>query len=164
MQDDSIIGEYKRVIEAALFTSGRAMGADEIAKVLGMGSMGAVGKIMGALTEEYEKRDSAIEIVQLGGKYAMMLKEKYAAKVGQLSGQPDISKGAMKILAYVSKNQPVMQNGIVKAFGDSTYAHIKELVEKEFITTRKAGRTKKIETTSKFLEYFELKGQDNKGS
>lgn len=163
MQDDSVVGEYKRVVEAALFTSGRAMDMDEISKVLGIGSVGAVGKIMDALAAEYRERDTSIAIIQLGGKYAMMLKEKYAAKVGQLSGQPDISRGAVKVLAYISKSQPVMQNAIVKAFGDSTYAHIKELVEKEFITTKRAGRTRKIETTSKFLEYFDLGKQNNKG-
>jgi segregation and condensation protein B len=153
---DNIEDEYKRLIEAALFVSGRAMTQEELAGVLGIGSVGAAGKLADSLVEDYKARNGAISVVKMAGKYSMMLKEQYAAKVSVLSGPPDISKGALRILAYISKNEPVMQSGIVKAFGESSYQYIKELTEKEFITGKRSGRTKKLETTPKFLEYFNL--------
>jgi chromosome segregation and condensation protein ScpB len=34
---------------------------------------------------------------------------------------------------------------------------MKELLEKEFVSAKRVGRTKRIETTPKFKEYFEVK-------
>ena len=65
----------------------------------------------------------------MGGKYSIGVRNEYAELVGSLAGAPEISKSSLRILAYISKNEPVMQNSIVKAFGSSTYDHIKELGE-----------------------------------
>jgi segregation and condensation protein B len=159
MPSENVEEEYKRLIEAALFVSGKAMSQEELAGVLGIASVGAAGKLADKLAEEYKTRKTAISVVKMGGKYSMMVKEQYASKVGALSGPPDISRGALRILAFVSKNEPVMQSSIVKAFGDSSYVYIKELIEKEFVTGRRSGRTKRLDTTPKFLEYFNLAKQ-----
>ena len=84
------------------------------------------------------------------------LKEPYASKVAGLASGPDISRGALRILAYISKNDGVLQSSVVKNFGSSVYDYIKELTEKEFIETQKIGRSKKITTTDKFKEYFNV--------
>jgi chromosome segregation and condensation protein ScpB len=47
-----------------------------------------------------------------------------------------------------------MQSSIVKIFGAGAYDYVKELADKEFIETKKEGRSKKITTTAKFREYF----------
>ncbi len=148
--------EHMRLAEAALFVSGRAMGVDEIAKVLGVASMGYVKRMMDNLMHDYEKGASALTLVNIGDKYALAVKAEYAGKVSELAGAPEISKSALRILAYIGRNEPIMQNSIVKAFGTSTYDHIKELSEKEFITAQRKGRTKRIETTQKFREYFNM--------
>jgi len=80
--------------------------------------------------------------------------EPYLKYVSTFAGAPDISRGALRILAYISKNEPIMQNNIVKAFGTSSYEYIKEILDKGFIKATKSGRTKKLETTEKFKEYF----------
>jgi segregation and condensation protein B len=148
--------EHMRVAEAALFVSGKAMGLDDIAKVLGVASMGYVKKLMEELMHDYEGNKSALTVVNIGDKYALAVKSAYASKVNDLAGAPDISKGALRILAYIGRNEPIMQNSIVKAFGSSTYDHMKELLEKEFVTSQKKGRTRRIETTQKFREYFSI--------
>jgi segregation and condensation protein B len=152
----SMEDEQKLVIEAMLFMSSRALAPDEIAKHMGIASVGSVIKMADRLVEEYGRSGTSLAIVKLAGKYSMTVKERYSARVSALAGVPDITKGGLRILAYISKNEPVMQNTVIKAFGDSAYVYIKELVEKEFITGRRVGRTKKIETTSKFKEYFSL--------
>lgn len=148
--------EYKRIAEAALFTSGRAMGPEELAGILGIASIGYLKTVMNGLASDYEARNCALAVSMIGDKYLLSVREQYAGKVNALAGSPDISRSALRILAYVGKNEPVMQNSLVKAFGSSTYDHVKELVEKDFIRTARVGRTKKLETTQKFKEYFNL--------
>jgi segregation and condensation protein B len=148
--------DYKKVAEAALFASGRAMNAQELATVMGVESMGYVKTVMESLIQDYTQRDGALEIKMIGDAYVLEVKNQFSQKVASLAGSPDITRPSLRILAYISKNEPVMQSSIVKAFGSSAYEHIGELSEKGFIKSAKEGRTKKIETTSKFKEYFEL--------
>ncbi len=148
--------EYERLIEAALFVSGKAMSDEELANAIGIASVGAVKNIVADLVREYESRDSALVITTIGNKYLLSVKEPYMGRVNQLAGSPDISKGALRILAYISKEEPVLQSSIVKIFGSTTYDYVKELSEKDFVASRKDGRSKKLETTQKFREYFSL--------
>ncbi len=149
--------EYARLAEAALFVSGDALSAEDLAKVIGIASPGAVGRIMDGLIKEYEQRNGAVTVSKIGSKYMMSVKSPYSEKVSALAGQPDISNGALRILAYVSKNEPILQSAIVKSFGSSTYDYMKELLEKEFVSAKRVGRSKRVETTPKFKEYFEVK-------
>ncbi len=148
--------DYKKLVEAALFVTGKAMNADELAQAVGIASVGSVTNMVNELIAEYERRDSSLAILKIGDKYIMSVREPYSSKVNNLAGAPDLSKGAMRILAYVSKNSPTMQSGIVKSFGSTSYDYLKELTEKEFISSKKVGRTKSIETTEKFREYFNV--------
>lgn len=152
----NINSNYKKIIESALFVSGRALELEELAKIAGIGSIGHIKRIMEELARDYEARDTALLISRVGDKYALGVRNEYAERVGALAGAPEISRSSLRILAYISKNEPVMQNSIVKAFGSSTYDHVKELQEKEFIRAMRMGRTKRIETTEKFKEYFSL--------
>jgi hypothetical protein len=43
--------------------------------------------------------------------------------VKDLAVGPDISRGGLRLLAYISKNDGIMQSQLVKAFGQSTYLH-----------------------------------------
>lgn len=156
MVEGNKTSDYKRVVEAALFVSGKAMDANEIAKVLGIASVGYVKRLMDELISDYKQRDGSLMISRIGDKYALGIKDAYIERVNSLAGAPEISRGALRTLAYISKNEPIMQNSIVRAFGSSTYEYVKELTEKEFVRSTRAGRTKKIETTPKFREYFNI--------
>lgn len=147
---------YKKLIEAALFVSAKALSADEIAKVVGIASIGYVSRLAEQLAKDYEGRDTALRISTVGNKFVMEVRGEYASKVNELAGKPELRQGALRILAYVSKNEPVMQNVVVRLFGSSTYDYMKELLDNDFVKTKRVGRTKKIETTEKFREYFEL--------
>ena len=147
---------YKKIAEAALFTAGRALSCDELGGIIGVASIGHVRSLMDELVNEYSARDSALEIRKIGETYMLEVRSDYAKTVSSLAGAPDISKPSLRILAYISKNEPIMQSSIVKAFGSAAYDHIKELNEKEFIRALRVGRTKRIETTQRFREYFSL--------
>ena len=121
--------DYKKVAEAALFASGRAMSAHELASVMGVDSMGYVKSVMDSLMKDYSQRDGALEIKAIGDTYVLEVRNAFSQRVAVLAGSPDISRPSLRILAYISKNEPVMQSGIVRLFGSSAYEHIGELVE-----------------------------------
>ncbi len=146
----------KKMVEAVLFLSGKAVGAEEISGLTGIVSLSQIGKILKEIEQEYRERDTPIIVSEIAGKYVMELREPYASRLSSLTNSPEISKGALRILAYISKNEPIMQNRLIKLFGDSAYQYIRELTDKEFIAAQKEGRTKRITTTKKFLEYFSL--------
>ncbi len=152
--------ESMKLIEAVLFVTGRAVSIDELAEASGIASKGYVEGLVKKLMERYSGSDNALAIVAIGGKYMLTLKEPYASKVNSLAGTPEISKAALRILAYISRKEPILQSDIVKAFGTSVYDQMKELKEKDFVKTEAYGRTKRVTTTQKFHEYFNAaKGQ-----
>lgn len=144
----------KKMIEATIFMSAKALGIGEIASLAGIASPGIVEKIVKELVEDYRSRDTSLEILEISGKYMFSVKSPYSSKVSGLAVGPDLSHGALRILAYISKNDGVMQSQLVKYFGSQTYDYMKELVEKEFVEAKKFKRSKKINTTPKFREYF----------
>ncbi len=155
-QQASVEPDTKRLIEAALFVTGKAMSSEELAQATGIASLGYITKALKELAADYEGRAGALRVIEIGGKYMLAVAEPYASKVNGLAGQPDITKGALRILAYVSRNEPIYQNEVVRAFGSSTYDYMKELVENDFVSAKRVGRTKKLQTTDKFKEYFSL--------
>ncbi len=148
--------EHKNTIKAALFVAGKALSAEELAAALGIPSIGYLNGLLARLVEDGKAGGDPLAVVKVGGKYELSVKEPYASKVNGLAGKPDITRGSLRILAYVSKNEPIMQSSVVRAFGSSTYGHIKELLEKDFVTAKRAGRTKRLSTTGHFKEYFSL--------
>ncbi len=146
--------DYRKLVEAALFMSSGALSVNELVSVTGIMSPGKVQEIAKSLVEEYKSRDTALQILEIDNRYLFGLKEPYASKVSSLASGPDLSKGALRILAFVSRNQNVLQSDLVKAFGSSTYEYMHELLEKRFVETRPFKRSKRISTTPKFDEYF----------
>lgn len=144
----------KRIIEAALFMSSRPIPTRELGKFCGVAASGYVENKVKELAEEYEKSGSAIKIVKETEGYIMRIRGKYAEIVAPLAQESEISKGALKILAYVYKNDGIKQSEVAERLGSSVYQHIKELVEKGFLEKKKRGRTFSLKTTKKFKDYF----------
>lgn len=130
------------------------MSIQDIMNATGISSPGFIEKSLKELMEQYASNGTALKIEEIGGKYMFSLKEPYASRVAGMAVGPDISRGSLRILAYISKNNGILQSELVKAFGSSVYDHVKELTEKEFLEAKKQGRSKKITTTAKFKEYF----------
>jgi segregation and condensation protein B len=148
--------DYKKLIEAALFMSSNALSVNELVSVTGIMSPGKVQEIAKLLVEEYKAKDTALQILEIDNRYLFSLKEPYASKVSSLASGPDLSKGSLRILAFISRNPDVLQSDLVKAFGSSTYEYMHELLEKRFVETKPFKRSKRVNTTSKFDEYFSM--------
>ncbi|MCL4383699.1 MAG: SMC-Scp complex subunit ScpB [Candidatus Marsarchaeota archaeon] len=146
--------DYKKIIEAALFVSNKALSIQDLSGSLNIKSISAIKQMVQELIEDYKNRDTSLQILEINNKYLLTLKSQYMSKVNNLAGSPDISKSSLRILAYISKNEPILQSKLVKIFGTSTYVYIKELLEKEFVMSAKFKNSKNIRTTQKFKEYF----------
>jgi chromosome segregation and condensation protein ScpB len=146
--------DYKRLIEAALFMSSNPLSVNDLVSVTGIMSPGKVQAFAKELVEEYRSKNTSLQILEIDNRYLFAIKEPYASKVSGLAIGPDLSKGALRILAFISRNEGVLQSDLVKAFGSTTYEYMSELGEKRFVETKPFKRSKRVFTTPKFREYF----------
>lgn len=144
----------EQLIEAALFVSTNPISVEKLCEVSGAPS-GEVVKTVEKLIVRYEAAESALEIRRIGDDYLMQAKDIYATPLTDLV-KPAVSEEVLKTLSMIALKQPVTQAEVVKARGYSTYTHVKELVNKEFIAAEPKGRTKLLTTTPKFADYFSL--------
>jgi segregation and condensation protein B len=146
--------EEKKLIEAALFISGRSMTLEEIRTLTGIGALGYLQSVMDELEKDYEERGSGLEISVSDGKYEMRVRADMAGRVKQFAQEAEISKSALRTLAYLSKHDGMLKSELVKKIGTKAYPDVKELVESGFVKSLKSGRSSKLTLTEKFRKYF----------
>jgi segregation and condensation protein B len=146
--------EEKRIIEAALFISGRDMSLEELRQLTGIGALGYLKTVVDELRDDYEGRGSAIEVLEANGKYSLRVKNDCIGRVKQFAQDSEISRVALRTLAYLSKNDGMLKSTLVKRLGTGIYQDVKELVANGFVKQQKAGRTSKLILTDKFKKYF----------
>ncbi|HIH37152.1 MAG TPA: SMC-Scp complex subunit ScpB [Methanocellales archaeon] len=144
----------KKILEAALFATGRALGTAELAELIGRSS-GEVSSIMQTLIEEYKTRDTALELIKINDKYLIQIKQKYTESVEKIAPK-DLSTPVLRTLSVIAYHQPITQSDVIGIRGNKAYSHISELEGRGLIVSTKKGRTNVISTTDAFLEYFEL--------
>ncbi|MBI5222957.1 SMC-Scp complex subunit ScpB [Candidatus Micrarchaeota archaeon] len=144
--------EEKKLIEAALFMSARPMALEEFRTLTGIGALGFLQSTIEELKKEYV--DRAIEISENDGRYEMRIRPEYVEKVKQYAQETELSKSALRTLAYISKHDGMLKSDLVKRIGSQVYIDVKELVEAGFVKTPRAGRTTKLVLTDKFRKYF----------
>jgi segregation and condensation protein B len=146
--------EEKKLIEAALFISSRAMSLEEFRTLTGIGALGYIQNVLGELKQDYDQRGSALEIIEAEGKYSMRVRNDVLPRVKQFAQDTEISKSALRTLAYISKHDGILKSQLVKKIGTQAYTDVKELLDNDFLKAQKAGRTSKLLLTEKFRKYF----------
>lgn len=146
--------EEKRLIEAALFISGRAMSLEEFRTLTGIGAIGYLQGVVEELKKEYDERDSALEIMSIDGKYELRVRNDCVERVKQFAQDTEVSRSALRTLAYIAKHDGILKSELVKKIGSQIYTDVKELVDAEFLKPQKAGRSSKLWLTEKFKKYF----------
>ncbi len=146
--------EEKRLIEAALFISGRGMSLEELRTLTGIGALGYLQKVLGEIQADYDDRGSAIEIIEVAGKYEMRVRNDCIGRVKEFAQDTEISKPALRTLAFISKHDGILKSNLVKKIGTQAYTDVKELVQADFVKPQKSGRSSKLWLTEKFKKYF----------
>ena len=144
--------EEAKLIEAALFISSRPMSLEELRTLTGIGALGYLQNIIEELKVKYA--ENSIEIAEIEGKYEMRIKDVYLNRVKQFAQEVEISKSALRTLAFISKHDGILKSDLVKKIGPVIYTDVKELKDSSFIKTQKHGRTSKLILTDKFKKYF----------
>lgn len=146
--------EPKRVIEAALFISSKPLTLEGMGKFVGVAAPGFVEGLVKELAAEYDVSGSSIKIVSEPGGWIMRLRSEYSSKVASLAQEAEVTKGALRILAYISQNEGIEQSKVADRLGSTVYDRVHELVDKGFVSKEKKGRTSVLKTTQKFRDYF----------
>jgi segregation and condensation protein B len=101
------------------------------------------------------QRGSAIEIREIDGRFVMQVKPEYAEKVRSVAPK-ELRSPVLRTLAMIAYHQPLTVAELVHRRGAATYDHVRELVENGLISATPQGRTRLLETTPRFAEYFNL--------
>ncbi len=150
MDDDLVI------IEAALYVTGRPMTLEELASLLGKAES-TTQKLLQDLAFAYHKRKGALEVVALPReRYVLQLKPELTPQVGRLIPGGLLSFATLQTLVFIALKQPIVQSELVAQRGTHVYDHVKELLDKKFIVGTPEGRSKLLETTPLFADYFGL--------
>lgn len=150
--------ENKRIIEAMLFASPRPISLDEFSNAIKI-SKNEIKKEINELMKFYKK--TSIEIAEINGKYVMQLKAEYAEYAKSFS-PIEVPKSLLKTLALIAYHQPVKQSELKRMIGSSIYEYVRELKKRGFINAKKEGRTKRIELSNYFYDYFGIDKKNKK--
>jgi segregation and condensation protein B len=144
-----------RVVEAALFSAGRPVSVEEICEATGLDPE-TIRTTLKKLIRSSRNRDTSLEVVKAGAKYAMQLKQELVPAAAKLA-QMDIPKRLLKTLALIAYHQPLKQSELLEMVGQKVYDHVKELHKLGLIQESPQGQTKILTTSSRFPEYFGIK-------
>jgi len=142
-------------VEAALFSAGRPVSVEEIGEATGLDPE-TIRTTLKKLIRSSRNRDTSLEVVKAGAKYAMQLKSELVPAAAKLA-QMDIPKRLLKTLALIAYHQPLKQSELLEMVGQKVYDHVHELHKLGLILESPQGQTKILTTSSRFPEYFGIK-------
>ena len=143
------------LIEAALYVAGRPLDLKTLASIVKTRSQKVVQQLSRTLKEEYDSRETCLEILELEDeRFVMQLKTDFSPNVQRLAVRPLLTSGPLKTLSYVAYKQPVSQKQVLNVRGTHVYTHLKQLEELGLITRERVGRTNTLRTTALFADYF----------
>lgn len=144
-------------VEAILFASGRLMSLQQICDLTELKPK-QVKEAIAQLTKEYSEKETSLGIFEQDGKWKVNVTEKYIPLVKKIVAETELERPVLETLAVIAYRSPVLQSDVIKARGSGAYEHIKELVEKGFITKEKYARSFKLKISDKFFNYFDVEG------
>lgn len=151
----------RALVEAALFSAGKALTAEELGRTTRL-EPDTIREHLRALAREYTKRESAIEVAQIGTKWTMQIRSDYAERARTFA-PPEIDRDLLKTAALIAYHQPLLQSNLFDMIGSKVYEHTKALEDLGLINRKPSGRSLALTTTRYFAEFFGLKSTDQEG-
>ncbi len=149
------------IVEAALFSAGRALTVEELARTTRLDPDVIKGHLR-ALARDYTNRASAVEVAQIGTKWTMQIRSEYSERARAFA-PPEIDRDLLKTVALIAYHQPILQSDLFDMIGSKVYEHTKTLQELGLISRKPSGRSFALITTRYFAEFFGLKSTDREG-
>jgi segregation and condensation protein B len=143
-------------IEAILYLKGKPLSLGEIAEYAAC-DRATVEEGIIELIDDYARRDSALEVVETENGYSLQLRSDYHGLVQTLI-PVELGVGALRTLAAIALNNPILQTDLINLRGSGAYQHVQELVEQGFVRKRRDhdSRSYSLQVTSKFHQYFQI--------
>lgn len=152
--------DLKNRIEAILFSAGKKISLDDIAKHARMYDKELIKKILFELQQEYESRNSPMMVVEEGDSWKLIVREKYLSYVKKIVGETELPKSTMETMAIIAWKSPALQSEIVEIRSNKAYNHIDDLEKTGFIIKERHGRSYLLKLSQKFFDYFDIKNED----
>ncbi|MBI2545636.1 SMC-Scp complex subunit ScpB [Candidatus Woesearchaeota archaeon] len=146
---------HKHNVEAVLFSTGRKMNVEEIAKLCRILREDALNALR-ELQADYNARNSSLMVIDEGDTWKLTIRERHLPVVKKIVAETELPKSVIETLAVIAWKAPVLQSDIIKVRTNKAYEHLKELEESGYITRQRKGRTNLIKLTQKFFQYFDL--------
>lgn len=144
-------------VEAALYSAGRPLDAEQLAKAAGTVSARKAVMIAREIAKVVNSSMRALEIVEYPGpRFAMQLRADYTQVARRFATRPLLSKAALRTLSFIAYFQPITSSELVQKRSSSVYEHLHELQDVGFVVWERQGRSRAFHTTARFADYFGL--------
>ncbi len=142
-------------VEAILYLKGQALSIAQIAEYAHC-DRAAVEEALLELMDDYNHRDSALEVIETVEGYSLQLRTAFQGLVEQLIPL-DLGVGTLRTLAAIALKGSILQTELVELRGSGAYQHVQELIEKGFVRKRRVAdsRSVRLLLTDKFFRYFQ---------
>lgn len=155
--------ELKAIAEALIFVADEPISAKSIADVLKL-ERDAVETAIGDLAEEYEERNSGLQLREIAGGWQIATRPEHHEQIrAYLKSRPSakLSLASLETLAVIAYKQPVTVPEILEIRGVQSPSAIKTLLDKRLIVAKgrkeTVGRPMMYGTSKDFLIQFGLK-------
>ena len=149
------------LLEATLFSAGRSLGVPELSENLGYEEEEIQESIKNLQSTMKRRRGGSLQIVEIGGKWAMEVKPGIADHLPKET-KSELPPKLLKAAALIAYHQPMPQSRLVELIGQRAYDHIRELAQSGLIARRRDGNTRRLTTTRRFSEVFGCPHTDRK--
>jgi len=149
------------LLEAILFSAGRSLSVVEMSENLGYEEDEIVESIGNLQSTIKRRRGGGLQIVEIGGKWAMEVKPGIADHLPKET-KSELPPKLLKAAALIAYHQPMPQSRLVELLGQRAYDHIRELAQAGLIGRRRDGNTRRLTTTRRFSEMFGCPHTDRK--
>ena len=150
-------------VEAALFVSGRYLNVNELVELTDINPL-MLRELLDRLKQNYEQRDSAVELLNKDELWKMDIKQEYFDMINKLAtGKTEFTKAEQETLAIIAYKQPVKQSVLIKIRGNKAYEHVKHFIDVGLLKSKRVSHTLELNLSESFYEYFHLEKKQAPG-
>ena len=155
--------EFKQIVETLLFITDRPLKPTRIADVIDGADARRVREMILEIQDDYIRRNSAVQVVEVGGGFQMSTKPEYGRWVRRLYNEKmttKLSNAALETLAIVAYKQPITRAEMEAIRGVDVAGPLERLLERSLVRVvgkkDTVGRPMVYGTTDEFLRMFGL--------
>ena len=143
-------------VEIILYLKGKPISIQELCEISNADEI-KIKESISELVSKYNNTDSALNIVTNKNRISLEINPSLSSFVEDML-PVDLSKATLRTLATIAIKKKILQSDLVLIRGSGAYDHIKELLDKNFISRKrqKDGRSYWIRLSENFFKTFSV--------